>query len=663
LRWRLQDLPSVLFRIISKLGRNLGKNRKNFFAEIPYEEGTSFYGSGETPGSLLLNGRLFTAWPTDNPEYDENTDRCYQAHPFILAVRKDGSSYGIIFDTTFIITMDLHNGIRAQSPQPFSVIVIEKNSPQEVVSTLADLTGKIPLPPKWSLGYHQCRWSYYPQSRVLDVASEFRKRKIPADVIWLDIHYMDGYRIFTHDPITFPSPEKLNSDLHNIGFRSVWMIDPGVKRENGYFVHDQLIEGDMAVKAKNGDNFVGSVWPGPCVFPDFTMEKTREWWGGLYKDYLASGIDGVWNDMNEPSVFDTPTKTMPQTCTHRGYGGGDHSRFHNLYGMLMVKASRDGILKARPNKRPFVLSRSNYLGGQRYAATWTGDNHSRWNHLHMSIPMVLNLGLSGQPFSGPDIGGFAGNASPQLFQRWMGFGALLPFARGHTHHDSVNHEPWSFGPETEQICRVAITRRYILLPYLYTLFFISSRVGLPVVQPLFFVDPTDPKLRAEDRAFMLGESILVVTDIYADESRSSTVNVPTNVKWYPLTLDNFTHKDLPELKVREGTIFVTQSPIEHVDQNPEYLTLIVALDENKMARGLNYDDAGDGYEFEDGKFLMSEYEAQLIGDTFTLTISEEGAHPRRAIPLHIRVLFENREFTHTLHNTEYLSKIEFKINL
>jgi len=273
--------------------------------------------------------------------------------------------------------------------------------------------------------------------------------------------------------------------------------------------------------------------------------------------------------------------------------------------------------------------------------------------------MVLNLGLSGQPFSGPDIGGFSGNADAKLFQRWMGFGALLPFARGHTHHDTNDHEPWSFGPETEQICRVAISRRYILMPYLYTLFFISSRVGHPVVQPLFFVDPTDPKLRSEDRAFMLGECILVVTNVNPD--RSSTVNIPTNVKWYPLTLDNFTHEDLPELKVRGGSIFVTQSLVESTDQNPEYLTLVVALDENNRANGIYYDDAGDGFEFEDGKFLMTEYEAQLIGDTFTLTLSEQGTYPRRSIPLNIRVLYDDKEFTYTLQNTQYESKIEFKV--
>jgi len=349
---------------------------------------------------------------------------------------------------------------------------------------------------------------------------------------------MADYRIFTFDCETFPEPEQLNEDLHKIGFRSVWMIDPGVKLESDYFVCQQMVDKDLAVKNKSGENYIGSVWPGPCVFPDFTLKTTCEWWSDLYKDFLATGIDGVWNDMNEPSVFDSLTKTMPVDNIHRGYGGGDHAQFHNVYGMLMVKATKEGILKARPDKRPFVLSRANYIGGQRYAATWTGDNQSDWVHLHMSISMILNLGLSGQPFSGPDIGGFSGNATGKLFGRWMGIGALLPFSRGHTCNGTNAHEPWSFGVETEDICRVAMSRRYILLPYIYSLFYTAHKTGLPVARPLFFIDPIDPELRAEDRAFLLGDNLLVVADVSQYEAEDlpegSELKIPKNVKWLDL---------------------------------------------------------------------------------------------------------------------------------
>jgi alpha-glucosidase len=642
---------------------------ESFSVIVPVEEGTSFYGAGETPGRLLLNGRRIVVWPTDNPEYDENSDRCYQAHPFVLAVTKNGNAFGVIFDTTYKVTIDLKDNIDVSSQHPFSVVIIERKTPQEVVMTLSELTGKMPMPPKWSLGYHQCRYSYYPQSTVLDVAKEFRNRNIPADVIWMDIHYMDGFRIFTTDPQTFPEPEKLNDELHEIGFKSVWMIDPGVKKEIGYSVYDQLVEGDMAVKNKDKENFVGPVWPGDCIFPDFTMEKTREWWGGLYEKFMAMGVDGVWNDMNEPAVFypnctdEALATTMPLDNHHRGYGEGDHSRFHNVYGMLMAKASREGIEKATPNKRPFVLTRSNYLGGQKYCATWTGDNHSQWNHLHMSIPMVLNLGISGQPYSGPDIGGFSGNADGDLFARWMGFGALLPFARGHSNLNTDSHEPWSFGPDVEKICKTAISRRYVLLPYLYTLFYMASQTGLPVAMPLFFVDPVDPKLRDEDRAFMLGENLLVVADIYAKENKGySPVSIPTNVQWYPLKIDNETNEHLPELKIRAGTIIPAQSPIQFTDQAPEEAILFVALDENKTATGIQYHDKGDGYSYKDGEYLLTKYEASLSGDRFILKMSEEGNYEHPVHPLKIVVMVDTDTVYHLM-VTQYSQEMQFKLDL
>jgi alpha-glucosidase (family GH31 glycosyl hydrolase) len=374
--------------------------------------------------------------------------------------------------------------------------------------------------------------------------------------------------------------------------------------------------------------------------------------------------------MNEPAVFrpDSPTTealatTMPDDNYHRGYGGGDHTRFHNVYGMLMAKASREGIQKATPEKRPFVLTRSNYLGGQRYCATWTGDNHSNWTHLHMSISMVLNLGISGQPYSGPDIGGFSDNADGDLFARWMGFGALLPFARGHSNLGTADHEPWSFGPVVEQICQTAITRRYMLLPYLYTQFFIASQTGLPVAMPLFFVDPTDQKLRDEDRAFMLGENLLVIADIYAKENKEATkVAIPTNVQWYTLKLDNQTNEHLPELKIKAGSIIPTQTPILCIDQSPEEDVLFVALDENKKATGIHYQDKGDGYSYKDGDYSLTKYEASLSGDSFTLNISEEGDYTHPVQPLKIVVIVDNEtEFHHTV--TEYQKEIQFKIKL
>jgi alpha-glucosidase len=639
-----------------------------FSVTIPVPEGTSFYGGGEVPSRLQLNGRKIVLWPTDNPDYDDKTDRAYQAHPFILAVLPSGDSFGVIFDTTFRLTIDLQKSTQLEASTaegeniPFSAILIQKSHPRDVVKALAEITGKISLPPKWSLGYHQCRWSYYPDSRVRDLAKKFRERDIPCDALWLDIHYMNGYKIFTFDPQTFPNPKELTSDLKLSGFHSVWMIDPGIKKEVGYPLYDEVVKRDLCVKSASGEDYVGSVWPGPCVFPDFTMEETRKWWGGLYEEYLSNGIDGVWNDMNEPAILDSPTMTMPLNNRHRGNGqpqpsahaplglgpaeGGAHAQFHNVYGMLMAKSTFEGVKKIQPTKRPFVLTRSNYLGGQKYAATWTGDNHSSWLHLGLSIPMILNLGISGQPFSGPDIGGFTDNASGEMWSRWLGIGAFLPFSRGHTHEASGDHEPWSFGLEVENTSRIALKRRYAILPYLYTLFHECSVEGTPVARPLFFEDPSDVKLRDEDRAFALGDSLLVVCDVLAEGGSKDAVALPQNSKWYTIDLDGHSasQPNLPTLKIKGGSIIPTQAPMQYVGEKPfDLLTLLVALDENGVATGELYEDEGDGYGYNHGVFLCTTFSAALHANELHLTLTRKGVFTRPPVEIKVRLVVSDGE--------------------
>ncbi|WRX19521.1 Glycoside hydrolase family 31 - like 4 [Theobroma cacao] len=307
-----------------------------------------------------------------------------------------------------------------------------------VLISLSHAIGTVFMPPKWSLGYHQCRWSYDSEERVLEVARKFREKGIPCDE-------------------RFPDPKSLVKDLHHIGFKAIWMLDPGIKHEKGYFVYDSGTEHDAWIQEANGMYFVGDVWPGPCVFPDFTQSKIRSWWANLVRDFISNGVDGIWNDMNEPAIFKAVTKTMPESNIHRGDnelgGHQSHAHYHNAYGMLMARSTYEGMELADKRKRPFVLTRAGFIGSQRYAAMWTGDNLSNWEHLHMSISMVLQLGLSGQPLSGPDIGGFAGNATPKLFGRWMGFGAMFPFCRGHSETDTINHEPWSFGEELKYVLK------------------------------------------------------------------------------------------------------------------------------------------------------------------------------------------------------------------
>jgi len=628
---------------------------QKFGVQIQLEEGSHCYGGGEQANRLCLNNSQWVTWNSDTPSYTASNLSLYQTHPFILVVRKDGSAYGVIVNSTFPLLFDISNTqIRVLShtlsaPVPFSVFIYEAPNPQEVTCNLGKMTGLIAMPPQWALGYHQCRWSYYPDTRAMELAKTFRDKELPCDVIWFDIHYMNGYRIFTFDPYTFTNPKSLNDHLHDQGFHTVWMIDPGVKKEEGYSVSDQCIEKDLAVRLHhpsqedpNQKFYEGDVWPGRCIFPDFTMEETRNWWGGLYKDFMAQGVDGVWNDMNEPAVFGTPTLTMDRNAWHRGFGGGFHERFHNVYGMMMIKASREGIMKANPDKRPFLLSRANFLGGQRYGATWTGDNVANWPHLALSIPMVLNLGISGQPFSGPDIGGFMDDSDAALFARWMGFGALFPFARAHTHEETLDHEPWSFGDKCFKTCKAAISRRYRLLPYFYTLFYNSHKHGLPVLRPLFFLDPKDPALRHEDRAFMLGDTVLVIPNVVEDGTNPAEVEpivLPGNYGWCDLDLDGVEDPDLPVMKIRCGSILGTRETQQFVGEKPfTKLIAYVALNEDGKASGELYLDSGEGYEYQSGQYLLIKFSAKLIGTQFMMDLVEEGKFPRPFNSIEVHVL-------------------------
>lgn len=610
---------------------------------IPIERGTSLYGTGEVGGPLRRNGRTVVCWNTDAYAYGPETPSLYQSHPWVLAVRRDGSAFGVLADTPGRVVIDLTGGIefRAQGA-PFPVIAIERGSPDSVVMALAELTGRMPMPPLWALGYQQCRYSYFPDREVLRVAREFRSRAIPCDVIWMDIDYMDGFRSFTFSPSHFPNPRALNDTLHQLGFRSVWMIDPGIKVDPGYFVYDQGTRGEHWVQSADGTPFTGPVWPGSCVFPDFTRRETREWWASLYRDFVAQGVDGVWNDMNEPAVF-TTLKTMPETNRHRADpelgGPGPHLRYHNVYGMLMARATREGVLAARPDRRPFVLTRASHLGGQRYAATWTGDNVADWTHLAMSVPMALNLGLSGQPFAGPDIGGFKGFGSPELFARWMGVGALLPFARGHTEKGVPNKEPWSFGPEVEATCRRALETRYRLMPYLYGLFRDAATHGLPVVRPVFFADPADARLRDEDEAFLLGGDVLVVPQLAID--RSARPALPRG-DWREIEVFGRDERgardaDLPRLLQRAGSIVPLGPRRLHVGSATlDTLELLVCLDARGEARGTLYEDAGDGFEHERGAFRLSELVARREGGRVTVAARRrDGAWPEIERPVRV----------------------------
>lgn len=604
-------LPSnwQLYPIVEKK-----KGHASAYLDVP--QGTSLYGGGEVTGPLLRNGQSIKLWNTDSGAYSvDNGKRLYQSHPWVMGVRPDGTSFGILFDTPYkakLTTTDERINFETEG-ELFRIFVIDRESPQAVIKGLVELIGTMPMVPRWALGYQQCRFSYTPASRVIEVADTFRIKRIPCDVMWMDIDYMDGYRIFTFNPQTFPDPAALNRDLHIRGFHSAWMIDPGAKVDSTYFVYKSGTANDVWVKTAQGKEFHGDAWPGACAFPDFTQPKTVRWWADLYKDFLDKGVDGVWNDVNEPQISNTPTGTMPEDNKHLGgdkIPAGPHLKYHNVYGYLMVKASREGIMKARPQNRPFILTRSNFLGGQRFAATWTGDNASWESHMTMSVPMILTLGLSGQPFSGADVGGFLFNPDADLFGRWMALGAFYPFSRGHACAGTINKEPWAFGQKVEDVSRMALERRYVLLPYYYTLLYEASETGMPIMRPVFFADPKDTLLRAEEQAFLIGENLLVVPEWAQNPA------LPKGI-WRSLSLIPGDDKDSyqAKLKIRAGAIIPTGKIIQNTNEKSlDPLTLLVCLDEKGEAHGTLYWDEGDNWSFKDGNYSFQHFTAIRTAD-------------------------------------------------
>ena len=590
-------------------------------ATIHVGEGVDLYGTGEVTGPLKRNGRKISLWNIDTPAYGvDGGSHLYQSHPWVMGLRADGSAFGIIADNTWRQTISTDQDVVFESDGPaFRVVIIERPNVQQLMQALADLTGHMELPPLWSLGYHQCRHTYYPDGCVMEVADLLRKHQIPSDVIWMDIDYMDGYRIFTFNPDGFSNPLRLNDYLHQQDFKTVYMIDPGVKVEEGYFVDDQGTAGDYWVKDKNGQVFEGNVWPGACHFPDFTRPEVRSWWATLYKDFMATGVDGVWNDMNEPAIFGQPENTMPRDNRHLGGEGvtaGPHLRFHNVYGLNMVRASRQGLLLANPQKRPFILSRSNFLGGQRYAATWTGDNLSHPDHLKLSVPMSLTLGLSGQPFNGPDIGGFCENSNGQLVAEWTALGVYFPFVRNHNTKGTVAQEPWAFTPEVLDVCRTAINRRYRLMPYIYTLFREASTTGMPVMRPLFMADSKDLNLRSEDRSFLLGGDLMIRPQ-WAEHTA-----MPQQ-EWQCLELEETADSYQCELRQRPGSVI----PLANLAQSTatlrtDSLTLLVCVDGEGKAVGQLYEDEGDGFGYREGRYRQTTIEATLRKKQLQVTLRQ-----------------------------------------
>ena len=577
---------------------------------MPEQE--NYYGFGLKSGRMNKKYSHLTMWNSDIPAYGADTDPLYESIPFFLAV-KGGVAHGTFFHNSFWSSFDM--GKESRDRYSFGAeggdldyYIIAGPDPKDVISRYTALVGRMPLPPLWSLGYQQCRWSYYPEERVRELARTFREKKIPADVIYLDIDYMEGYRIFTWSQKNFPRPAPMIADLAEQGFKVAVILDPGIKLDTAYGAYRTGLAGNHFLKYPDGRLFIGKVWPGECAFPDFTRPETRTWWAEQLKALVDVGVRGFWNDMNEPSVFDVPTKTVALEVVHNDGGRRtSHTRNHNTYGLLMTKATREGVLSHRPGERPFVLTRATFAGGQSYSAAWTGDNVASWEHLQMTLPMCLNLGLSGQPFVGSDIGGFIGSPSGELYARWLQLGVFMPLMRTHTVAGSAPQEPWSYGEDFERINRSTIELRYRLLPYIYTVMHQASETGLPAMRPMILEHPHATEASWNQEQFYFGDHLLVAPVLWPGDT-TRQLWLPEG-RWFdfwerkvhsgPASVTLQAPIDRIPILVRAGGVIPLQPVMQFVGETPaDPLTLLVCVGDSSIAH--YYEDDGLSFDYTRG---------------------------------------------------------------
>lgn len=552
--------------------------------------GERFYGLGDKTGDFDRRGQAFVNWNTDAYGFGRATDPIYKSIPFYIAIGAAGGAYGLFLDNSWRSGFDFGHRedgtlVIGADGGPIDYYLIAGPAIRDVVRRYAELTGKAPLPPLWSLGFHQSRYSYMSAQEVRQIVGRLRAERIPADVVWLDIDFQDRNRPFTTNPTTFPDLLALASEVGRDGIKLVAITDLHVAHapNQGYAAYDSGLEGDHFLKNSDGSLYVAPVWPGPSVFPDFTRASTRGWWGDLYRGFIAAGIAGFWNDMNEPAIFETPTKTMPLDTVHRIEGDGfgsrraRHAEVHNVYGMLNSRATYEGLLRLRPGRRPYVMTRATYAGGQRYAVTWTGDNSSTWDHLKLSVQQMLSLGLSGFPWSGADVGGFIGGASPELMTRWYQIAAFKPVFRSHAGKDAPRAEPWVHGPEHLAIRRSAIEARYRLLPYLYAVAEDTSRTGDPIMRPTFYDYPAMASARCDQSmAFALGRDLLVAPPPNPESPHAYDICLPGNGwfdYWTGRRIEGDRVREIPRLErlpvfVRAGAIVPHQPLVQSTSEKP-----------------------------------------------------------------------------------------------
>src|SRR6266404_2690319 len=628
--------------------------------KLGFEE--HFYGLGEKAARLDKRRGHFTMWNSDTPAYQEGTDPIYQSIPFYIGWQ-GGEAYGVFFDNSYRTNFDF--GQSTQEYAAFSAEGGEMNyyffwgpSMKKILGRYGELTGYMPLPPMWALGNQQCRWSYYPQAVAEEVVHQYREHDLPLDVLYLDIHYMQGYRLFTWDTTRYPNPRAFTDKLNQQGVRLVTSVHPGVKyqppasgagdktatpnpelapQDKSYYVYNQGTERNYFLKRKDGKVYVGKVWPGESVYVDYTLEAARRWWGDLRRAYTDNGVAGIWNDMNEPSDFvDQTGKAQMDVVSFDEGEHSTHAKNRNVFALLMAQATREGLERLQPDKRPYIITRAGYAGIQRYSTMWTGDNTATWEAMALSIPMFETLGLSGVSFVGTDVGGFIGRADGELLTRWYQIGFLTPMCRNHMQIDSYDHEPWRFGKYYEDIIRKYLKLRYRLLPFLYTTLEEAGRTGVPLFRPLLLNYQQDTNTLNLDDQFMVGNDLLVAPILKRDIT-SRLVYLPQGT-W----IDYWTGK-----RITGGTMIRVEAPLETVpmfvragsiipmgpemnyvgEKRADPLMFAIYPDENGEAATALYEDDGVSPAYKQGVFRRTRVSVTKSGNGFQINLSApEGSY-------------------------------------
>ncbi|RZA03581.1 MAG: DUF4968 domain-containing protein [Sphingobacteriaceae bacterium] len=600
----------------------------------------SFFGLGDKPTELNLRGKRLKNWNTDAYSFNWNQDPLYRAIPFYISLNDD-IAHGIFFDNTHKTHFDFGGEDKTKTSfwadgGELQYYYIHGPHMMDVVKNYHLLTGTHPMPPLWALGYHQCRWSYYPEAKVKKIANGFRENKIPCDGIYLDIDYMDGYRCFTWSKKYFPNPKRMISELAADGFKTVVIIDPGIRVDDNYWVFKEGKEKKYFCRRSDDYFMEGHVWPGRCQFPDFTNPEVREWWGGLFEGLVEAGVAGVWNDMNEPAVFGAGT--FPDDVRHH-YDGyrGSHRKAHNVYGMQMVRSTYEGLRKLMKNKRPFTITRAGYSGVQRYASAWTGDNVASWEHLKLGNIQCQRMSVSGMPFVGTDIGGFSGEPDGELFTRWIQMGTFSPFMRAHSAGDTKEREPWSFGDPYTAINRTFIELRYRLLPYLYSAFWEHHRYGFPILRPVVMQEQEVYGNHFRQDEFTYGDKILVCP-VLEPGQKSRKVYLPTG-NWY-----NFWTHEMVEggketevltpletipLFIKAGSIIPEYPVMQYVGEKEIEEVILNVYYSDYEANSFLFEDYGETFAYEQDIYLEKKFAVSGTKTSFTIKQSMEGLYNPR----------------------------------